>query len=152
MNESGTLASLRLRALIVEDEWPAREFLTELLLASNAVEVVAAVATADEARQALGPDGIEVEVAFVDIHLATSEGRDAGLAIVRDFAHTRGAPWFVIATALKEHASEAFDLDVVDYLLKPFSEERVGQCLARVARRRIRPAAAAPARIVARSK
>jgi two-component system, LytTR family, response regulator LytT len=142
----------RLRALIVEDEWPAREFLTELLLASKAVEVVAAVATAEEARQVLGPDGIEVEVAFVDINLATSEGREAGLAIVRDFAQQRGAPWFVMATALKEHASEAFDLDVIDYLLKPFTEQRVRECLARIARRRVRPAAAAPARIVARSK
>jgi two-component system, LytTR family, response regulator LytT len=152
MSESGAGASSRLRALIIEDEWPAREYLTELLLGSNAVEVVAAVTTEQEARQALGPDGVQVEVAFVDINLATSEGRDAGLAIVRDFAHTTGAPWFVMATALKEHASEAFDLDVVDYLLKPFSEARVRECLARVARRRCRPATSAPVRIVARSK
>lgn len=141
----------RLRALIVEDEWPAREYLTELLLATGAVEVVAAVATADEARQALGPEGVEVEVAFVDINLATSGGREAGLGIVRDFARVPRAPLFVMATALKQHAVEAFDLDVVDYLLKPFDEERIRDCLTRVARRRARPADAAPTRIVARS-
>ena len=139
-------------ALIVEDEWPAREYLVELLLASRAVDVVAAVATADEARQALGPDGIEVEVAFVDINLATSTECDAGLAIVRDFAGTKGAPLFVLATALRKHAIEAFDLDAVDYLLKPFSEARVRECLVRVARRRSRAGSVAPTRVVARSK
>jgi two-component system, LytTR family, response regulator LytT len=142
----------RLRALIVEDEWPAREYLVELLLASHAVEVVAAVATADEARQVLAPGGIEVDVAFIDINLATSGDCEAGLAVVRDFVGTRGAPLFVMATALKQHAVEAFDLDAVDYLLKPFSEERVSECLVRVGRRRSRPAAAVPIRVVARSR
>lgn len=145
-------APAKLRALVVEDEWPAREYLVELLLATEQVEVVAAVASAEEARQALGPDGVEVEVAFVDINLASSAGRDAGLAIVRELAGQAGAPLFVLATALAQHAAEAFDLDVVDFLLKPFSDERVRACLARVARRRPRPAVCAPRPIVARSK
>jgi two-component system, LytTR family, response regulator LytT len=140
-----------LRALIVEDEWPAREYLVELLLGSGQVEIVAAVATAPEARQVLASGG-EIDVAFVDINLATSSGREAGLAVVRELSGVEGAPLFVMATALPQHAAEAFDLDVVDYLLKPFSEERVRDCLARVARRRSRPALAPPARIVARSK
>jgi two-component system, LytTR family, response regulator LytT len=145
-------SSSRLRVLIVEDEWPAREYLSELLLLSQLADVVGAVATVDEAVQALGPDGIEVDVAFVDINLATSGGEEAGLALVRRFAKTQGAPLFVLATALPQHAVEAFDLDVVDYLLKPFSEERVAACLERVSRRRPWPAAATPGRIVARSK
>jgi two-component system, LytTR family, response regulator LytT len=142
----------RLRALIVEDEWPAREYLVELLLATSQVEVVAAVASAEEARQALGPGGVEVDVAFVDINLASSAGPKAGLGIVRELAGRKGAPMFVLATALSQHAAEAFDLDVVDYLLKPFSEERVRACLARVARRRPRTTSAPPIRVVARSK
>jgi len=64
------------------------------------------------------------------------------------------APLVVLATASREHALEAFELGVLDYLLKPFSEERVEQCLRRIAERR--PArvanAAAPQRIVARRK
>jgi len=94
-----------IRALIVEDEWPAREYLVELLLETGKVEVVAAVASADEARMALGPDGVEVDVAFVDINLASSAGREAGLAIVRDLAGRPGAPMFVLATALPQHAA-----------------------------------------------
>ena len=148
MGEPG-LAS-RLRALVVEDEWPAREYLVELLLATRQVEVVAAVASAAEARQALGADGIEVEVAFVDINLVSSDGDKAGLALVRELAGNQGAPLFVMATALPHHAAEAFDLDVVDYLLKPWSEERVRECVARIARRRVRRGG--PTRVVARSK
>jgi DNA-binding LytR/AlgR family response regulator len=151
MSSSGA-APGRLRALIVEDEKPARDYLVELLVACGQVDIVAAVASADEARQALGPGGVEVEVAFVDINLAASGGREAGLAIVLEHAGRKDAPLFVMATALKQHAVEAFDLDVADYLLKPFSEDRVRECLARVARRRARPAGEVPRRVVARSR
>jgi len=149
--DSHDSTAARLRALIVEDEWPAREYLVELLLCTRQVAVVAAVASAEEARQALGPEGVQVDVAFVDINLASS-GRQAGLDIVRHFVGKEGAPFFVVATALPEHAAEAFDLDVVDYLRKPFSEERVRECVARVARRRSRQRSDSPARVVARSK
>ncbi|HEV8548926.1 MAG TPA: LytTR family DNA-binding domain-containing protein [Polyangiaceae bacterium] len=61
------------------------------------------------------------------------------------------APLFVFATAHEQHAVEAFELGAVDYLLKPFTEERVGQCAERLVERyRGRPAAVASARIVAR--
>jgi DNA-binding LytR/AlgR family response regulator len=114
--------------------------------------VVAAVATSDEARQALGPGGVEVDVAFIDIHLATSGGPEGGMDLVREFAGKPGAPLFVLCTALKQHAIEAFALDVVDYLLKPFDKRRVQECLERVARRRPEPARPRPpTRIVARS-
>ena len=142
----------RLRALVVEDEWPAREYLVELLLTTGQIDVVAAVATAAEARQALGPAGIEVDVAFVDINLVSSGGDEAGLQLVRELAGRQSAPLFVMATALKQHAAEAFDLDVVDYLLKPWTEERVRECVDRIARRRVRRDKAAPMRVVARSR
>jgi two-component system, LytTR family, response regulator LytT len=151
-SSSAAYDSARLRALIVEDEWPAREYLVELLLATKGVDIVAAVATADEARQALAANGIDVDVAFVDINLATSGGSEAGLAIVRDYASQPGAPMFVLATALPQHASEAFDLDVVDYLKKPFSDERVRECLVRLARRRAPHKPITPMRVVARCK
>jgi len=140
-----------LRTLVVEDEWAARNYLVELLEASHLVEVVGAVATLDEARQALeGVDRSGVDLVFVDVKLAGS-GDATGIELVR--AHTRnpGAPMFVLATASKEHAIEAFSLGVVDYLLKPFTEERIEQCLGRVLARR--PPGHAPrgkTRIVAR--
>jgi two-component system response regulator LytT len=142
----------RLRALVVEDEWPAREYLIELLLGTGQVDVVAAVATAAEARQALGPEGVDVEVAFVDINLVSSGGSEAGLPLVREQARRPGSPLFVLATAWKQHAAEAYELDVVDYLGKPFSEERVRECVARVLRRRPHSQGAPAGRVVARSK
>lgn len=150
----------RLRALVVEDEWPARNYLVELLEGSGLAEVVGAVGTADEARQALvaAPESVDLDVVFLDVQLAASGagglGRE-GLDIVRGLAGKPGAPLVVLATASREHALEAFELGVLDYLLKPFSEERVEQCLARILARR--PARSekepvAPQRIVARRK
>jgi two-component system response regulator LytT len=151
-----------LRALVVEDEWPARNYLVELLESSGLAQVVGAVGSADEARQALfaDPPGVRVDVAFVDVQLEGG-GREAGLSLVRSMAAELGAAargggstLFVLATAYDEHALEAFELGVVDYLLKPFSEERVVQCLRRLEQRRsvIASAPAGPARIVARRK
>jgi DNA-binding LytR/AlgR family response regulator len=146
-----------LRALVVEDEWPARNYLVELLQGSSLAEVVGAVANVDEAVQALGSASTNIDVVFVDVRLA-GDGDRTGLDLVRTMSQPdpasgqdrqSGGPMFVLATAFKEHAVAAFDLGVHDYLLKPFTEERVEQCLRRLRARR--PAAPpAPLRIVAR--
>jgi two-component system response regulator LytT len=145
--------SRKLRALVVEDEWAARNYLIEMLHASGQAVVVAAVATLLEAQQALTPDGIVVDVGFVDIHLASSDGDEAGMNLVRTLAGTPGAPLLVLATALPQHAVEAYSLGVADYLLKPIHQDRVTECLMRLQRRL--PHAAprpVPDRVVARSK
>ncbi len=150
-----TSAAIPMRALVVEDEWPARNYLVELLESSGLAEVVGAVGGIDEAKQALGSDlpGVRVDVAFVDVQLDGESG-ESGLSVVRSMAGAEGAPMFVLATAYDQHALEAFELGVVDYLLKPFSEERVVQCLRRLGQRRSRMEASSigPARIVARRK
>ncbi len=156
------MASPRLSALVVEDEWPARNYLVELLEASGLAEVVGAVGSLEQARQALGGDapGLGVDIVFVDVQLEGGAGGESGLSLVRSFAGAgaaAGGPMFVLATAYEQHAIEAFELGVADYLLKPFNEERVGQCLRRLAERRAREhrgaaPAAGPSRIVARRK
>jgi DNA-binding LytR/AlgR family response regulator len=147
-------AAPRLRALVLEDEWPARNYLVELLEASQLAEVVGAVATVEEAREALDPAvGPPVDVVFVDVQLAGAEGALAGLDLIRSMVVGPRAPMFVLATAHGQHALEAFDLGVVDYVLKPFNEERVAQCLRRLLERR--PAGSVPRggkRVVARRK
>jgi len=136
---------VKLRSLIVEDEWVARNYLVELLEASGAAEVIAAVDSVSAAREVL--ESLAIDVAFVDIQLAGSD--EDGLALVRDRA-ARGTPLFVLATAHPQHALAAYDLGVADYLTKPFTPARVEQCVARL-RPRIAPSAA-PARFVARRK
>jgi two-component system response regulator LytT len=145
-----------LRALVVEDEWHARNYLVELLECSQLAEVVGAVASVDEAIQALRSDspGVGVDVAFVDVALEGATRGESGLGVVRATAGAPNAPMFVLATAYEKHALEAFELGVVDYLLKPFSEERVAHCLRRLHQHRARTGATAsiPTRIVARRK
>lgn len=141
-----------LRALVVEDEWPARNYLVELLEGSKLAEVIGAVASAEEARMALTKEsGLTVDVAFIDVQLAS--GERAGLELARSLLQLRPGLLLVIATAFEQHALAAFDLGAVDYLLKPFSEDRVAQCLKRMrARQSVPPAALGPARIVARRR
>lgn len=138
----------KLRALVVEDEWAARNYLVELLEGSNLALVTGAIASADEARGLLLGEGRSAfDVVFLDIRLA---GRTEGLHIARELVGLSHAPWLVLATAFHAHAIEAFDLGVVDYLLKPFTEQRVEQCLRRLHARRPRPLPARPLRIAAR--
>jgi len=149
-------ASAPLRALVVEDEWPARNYLVELLESSQLATMVGAVGTIDEARQALASDALGggLDVVFVDVALEGGDQGESGLTLVRSATGAPNAPMFVLATAYEQHALEAFELGVADYLLKPFSEERVVQCLRRLHQRRTTASAApsGPPRIVARRK
>ena len=142
-----------LRALVVEDEWPARNYLVELLESSQLATMVGAVGSIDEARQALASEALGgLDVVFVDVALEGSGREESGLTLVRGAAASPNAPMFVLATAYEQHALEAFELGVVDYLLKPFSEERVVQCLRRLHQRRTHAVVSGPPRIVARRK
>ncbi len=150
------MAATPLRVLVVEDEWPARNYLVELLESSGLAEVVGAVGNVDEAKQALGArsSNVSIDAAFVDVQLEGAGAGENGLSLVRSLVGSPSAPMFVLATAYDEHALEAFELGVVDYLLKPFNEERVGQCLRRLHQRRTGsdPPSSEPPRIVARRK
>ena len=146
-----------LRALVIEDEEVRATIWSSCSRGTGTVEVVGALATADDALRALeaAPGEGVLDVAFVDVQLVGSAVDDEGLAVVREVARRPGAPMFVLATASRKHALEAFELGVVDYLLKPFTERRVGECVARVAARRREaepPRTSPPARIVARRK
>jgi two-component system, LytTR family, response regulator LytT len=145
---------MKLRTLVVEDEWATRNYLVEVLQASGVADVVGAVANAERARQALDvADGeAPIDVAFVDVELVGSAREGEGLELVRAYAGRPRAPAFVLATAFREYAIEAFDLEVVDYLLKPFTDERVARCLERVRARRAPLVPDVPPRLVARRK
>jgi DNA-binding LytR/AlgR family response regulator len=150
-----------LRTLVVEDEWPARNYLVELLQASHLAEVVGAVPSVDQAREALTAQssGFGIDCVFVDVQLVGQGSPETGLDLVRSMVGASRSPMFVLATAFEQHALEAFELGVVDYLLKPFTEDRVVQTLRRLQERRPCPPSGRPARderpvgrIVARKK
>lgn len=143
-----------LRVLVVEDEWVARNFLVQIIEATGLASVVGAVGAFDAAVSLLGSGPGDVDVVFVDIHLVGSE--HDGLDLIRRFAAHPVGPTFVLATALREHALEAFEMGVVDYVLKPFDSRRIAKCLEKLhAARRSSgrlPEPARPPRIVARNK
>jgi two-component system, LytTR family, response regulator LytT len=142
-----------LRVLIVEDEWLARNYLVRLLQQTERAEVVAAVSSIEEAEQALAPQaGASIGAVFVDVRLRSPQHDDAGMVWIRSLAQSPEAPLFVLATAHKQHAVEAFDLGVVDFLLKPFTAARVSACLDRLLERRctVATSKAVPLRMAAR--
>lgn len=129
-----------LRVLVLEDEWPARNYLVQLLEQSGLAHVVAAVPTTALATEALSASPSAIDAAFVDVHLAEDRVPDrAGLRWIESVrrpgadAHALAAPLVVLTTAMSEHAMRAFELGVVDYLLKPFTARRVHATLERLA-------------------
>jgi two-component system response regulator LytT len=138
-----------LKALVLEDEWPTRNYLVKLIEDTQRAEVVGAVANLDEAREAMA--GSPVDVVFVDVQLAATGDSRTGLDLIRSMAGEPSSPMFVLATASSQHSLEAFDLGVVDYVLKPFTEERIEQCLKRLVERRP-TRSQGPRRVVARRK
>lgn len=126
-------ASPPLRALIVDDEPPARELLRRLLAAHAEIEVIGearSVADAAERCARLRPD-----VVFLDVQMP----REEGFALLPRL--TPPLPAIVFVTAYDEFAVRAFDVNAADYLLKPVAPDRLARAIARVA---TPPAAAAP--------
>lgn len=119
------------------------------LQASGLAEVTGAAASAEAARELLLGDGRGAfDAAFLDVRL--SGRRNDGLELARDLSAVPDAPLLVLATAFDTHAIEAYDLGVTDYLLKPFTEARVEQCLQRLRARPPKSEPRGPTRIAAR--
>jgi DNA-binding LytR/AlgR family response regulator len=141
-----------LGALVLEDEWAARNYLVELINASGLAQVTAAVSDVSQARETLARLSSSIDVVFVDIRLSSAGGDVSGLEFVREQMVKGSASAFVLATASPEHAVTGFELGTVDYVLKPFTEKRVRQSLERAGRSSRAAAAPQPRSVVARRK
>jgi DNA-binding LytR/AlgR family response regulator len=135
------------KALIVDDEKPAREELQWLLEQCEDVEVAGQAASAEGARDFLDRgDAGEVDLVFLDINMPGVDGMRLAELLHEKPADER--PMVIFVTAYDDHAVDAFEVDAVDYLLKPVRLERLQKALER-ARGRLsdppEPAAAAPA-------
>jgi DNA-binding LytR/AlgR family response regulator len=119
-----------MRVLAVDDELPALADLARMLDASPAVERVETAASAAEALVALG-DGETIDAVFLDVRMP---GLD-GLELARVLRRFERPPAVVFVSAFDDAAVDAFELDALDYLVKPVSRRRLDEAIERVARR-----------------
>jgi two-component system, LytTR family, response regulator len=124
----------RLRAVIVDDEAPARALLVEYLAAHPEVEVVAECADGFAAVAAVAAE--RPDLLLLDVQMP----RLSGFEVLELLASGPGAetPAVIFTTAFDEYAVRAFEVHAVDYLLKPFRPQRLAEALGRAAERRRR--------------
>jgi DNA-binding LytR/AlgR family response regulator len=106
-----------LQCMIVDDEPSARDILQQYIKDTPHATVCASCEDALEALEILQAGNTQVDVIFLDINMP----RLTGLEMMKS---QQELPPVILTTAYDEFALEAFDLDVVDYLLKPFPFDR----------------------------
>jgi two-component system LytT family response regulator len=125
-----------LRVVIVDDEPLARAVIREYLRAHPEVEVVAECGNGFDAVKAVAE--LKPDLLFLDVQMPKLNGFEVVELLGREVP-------VVFTTAYDQYALRAFDVHAVDYLLKPFNEERFGEALSRArARLTARDESAAP--------
>lgn len=121
-----TQPGVQLRVLTIDDERPALDELTFLLRRDARIGEVLACDSATEALRML--QDIDVDAVFLDVQMPGLTGLDLAQVLSR----FRTPPPVVFVTAHDEHAVSAFELQAVDYVLKPVREERLAEAVRRV--------------------
>ena len=117
----------QLRVLIVDDEPLARQRIADMLGGDRGIEIVGEIdngIAAVDAIKSLRPD-----IVFLDVQMPGQTGLD----VVREIG-VEAMPLTIFVTAYDRHALEAFEVAAVDYLVKPFDDERFEQALLRARR------------------
>jgi two-component system LytT family response regulator len=114
-----------LKVIIVDDEKYSRARLHRFLKDSPQVEIVAECAdgrNALESIQSLSPD-----VVFLDIQMPDLDG----FRVVSGLKNLTNIPLFIFVTAYDEYAAKAFEIEAIDYVLKPFNKKRILKAVAK---------------------
>ena len=114
------------RALIVDDEPPARSELRFLLGRHPRIKVVGEATDAEEAL-ALA-ENLSYDVVFLDMNLPERDG----IEVATQLAKLADTPYVVFVTAYPEYAVRAFEVSAFDYLVKPVSEKRIDQTVGKL--------------------
>lgn len=120
---------MKIRVIIAEDERLAREELKYLLEQEEDIEVLPCASNGLELIQLV--EEHNPDVVFLDIQMPEMQGLQAA----RMLSSRKNSPFIVFSTAHDEYAVEAFDLNAVDYLLKPYDHHRLKQTLSRIRKR-----------------
>jgi two-component system LytT family response regulator len=130
MAENGTV---RVRALIVDDEELGRRMLRSLLAPDDEIQVVGEAASADDARRKI--EDLQPDLVFMDIEMPGGNG----IEVLQSLAEP--SPYIIFVTAHPEFALPAFEVHAADYIVKPVQRQRfLGSVLRakqRIAERRV---------------
>jgi two-component system LytT family response regulator len=118
----------RMRVLIADDERPARSYLAALLRSFDDVELVAEATNGAEAVEMI--ERTKPDLALLDLQMPELDG----LGVVR-LLRGRRPPLVAFVTAYDEYAVRAFEVNAVDYLLKPVTATRLREAINRAAER-----------------
>lgn len=119
----------RFRVLVADDEPLARSMVAALLRTDEDVESVVECGDAATVRDAIARH--HPDIVFLDIEMPEVSGLDIADALTED------GPVVVFVTAFSRYATDAFDVEASDYVLKPFTDQRFAEALQR-AKRRVR--------------
>lgn len=123
---------MSLKAIVVDDEQLAREELCYMLEQLGSVEVIA---QAGNGLEAVGiVERLTPDVVFLDVQMPGLNGFEVAHRLIQNGT----SPNFIFVTAFDRHAIEAFEVNAVDYLLKPVETSRLEQAVER-ARKRVAP-------------
>ena len=109
-----------IRAIIIDDERLARNELKKLLQEFPEIEVIAEAANANEGIEKI--DSLNPDLVFLDIQMPGKTGFDM-------LAELEKAPDVIFTTAYDDHALKAFEVNALDYLLKPVEPRRLADAL-----------------------
>jgi two-component system LytT family response regulator len=118
----------RLRLVVADDERPARAFITGLLREFEDVEIVGEAANGTEAVELI--ERVSPDIALLDLQMPEVDG----LGVVR-LLHKDKLPLFAFVTAYDEYAVRAFEMNAIDYLLKPVDAPRLRRTINRAIER-----------------
>jgi two-component system LytT family response regulator len=118
----------RIRTLIVDDEYASRQRLRELCSEEGDVEVIAECSHGAQAVHVISE--LKPDLLFLDVQMRGKSGFEVLRCLPQG-----PAPLVVFVTAYEDYALNAFEVDAVDYVLKPFDRQRFQQALARVRQR-----------------
>jgi two-component system LytT family response regulator/two-component system response regulator LytT len=126
---------MTISALIIDDEQLARDELAYLLQAAPDIDVVAQGANGIEAVELI--EEHHPDIVFLDVQMPGLDGFAVIERVIERHRRQKDSddwklPQFVFATAFDQYAVRAFDVNAVDYLLKPFARDRVEKALERV--------------------
>ena len=122
----GFIMWIRMRAVIVEDEPLAAQYLATLLDDTCQVEVVATAADSEAGLRLCAE--LRPHAVFLDINLPSKDG----ISLATQLAMLPQPPLLVFTTGMPGRAADAFRLDAVDYLLKPLDPEQVAEAVNRL--------------------